>query len=366
VTDWAKERARFPVLGRVAYLNAGTFGPLAQSTVDTAVDEQRRLALEGRSGPAFVERMNALRDGARRRAAEQLAVEPDRIALTTSTTDGCNVVVAGLRLGPADEIVTTDSEHFGLLGPLITSGARVRVARIGEATGRRAVELLLDEVTPRTRLLAVSHVSWITGHALDLALLRDETRVPLLVDGAQSVGAIPVDSTVADFYTVSGQKWLCGPEATGALFVADPESLGIARPSYFAQRKHDRLAATFEPAPGAGRFDTGWTPLPSLAGLVAALADLPEGRFERAAELAARCRELLAARYDVVTEPGHATLVSFRAAEASALPKRLAEAGVVVRDLPGTRLVRVSCGWWNDEADLERLTAALDGAYPKV
>jgi L-cysteine/cystine lyase len=294
-----------------------------------------------------------------------VGAEPERVALTSSTTDGCNVAVAGLRLGSADEVVTTDGEHFGLLGPLITSGARVRVARLGEATGRDAVELLLAEVTPRTRLIAVSHVSWITGHRLDVAALKRESRLPLLVDGAQSVGAIPVEAAVADFYTVSGQKWLCGPDSTGALFVADPEALEIARPSYFAQESHDRVAATFEPRLGAGRFDTGWIPTPSLAGLVAALRDVPEGRFERAARMAARCREALAGRVDVVTEPGHGTLVTFRApGDAAELSAELGRHGVVVRDLPGTGNLRVSCGWWTSDEDLERLGRALEGAHP--
>jgi L-cysteine/cystine lyase len=305
--------------------------------------------------------MNALRNEARGAFAAIVGAEPEQIALTGSTTDACNVVVAGLRLEPGDEVVTTDSEHFGLLGPLITSGARVRVARVGETTGDGAVERVLAEVGPRTRLVAVSHVSWITGHVLDVAALRRETGVPLLVDGAQSVGAIAVDAAVADFYTVSGQKWLCGPDTTGALFVADPDSLEIARPSYFAQTSHDRLAATFEVRPGAGRFDTGWTPTPSLAGLTAALGTLPDGRLERARSLAERCRELLASRYALVTEPGHATLVSFRASTDGVVPA-LAAQGVVVRDLPGTDIVRVSCGWWTSEGDLDRLMQGLEAS----
>jgi L-cysteine/cystine lyase len=333
---------------------------LARQTVDAIAEELRRAAEEGRAGRDYYERTLAKRAAVRHRVADEIGARPEQLALTESTTAGCNVVLSGLDLRPDDEIVTTDTEHFGLLGPVIASGARIRVARLDDATGEAALERLLGEITPRTRLLAVSHVSWITGHRLDLARLSEESDVPLLVDGAQSVGAIPVDATVADFYTVSGQKWLCGPDATGALFVADPESLRVARPSYHGQKSHDRLAATFEPRPDASRFDTGWIPTPSLAGLEAALSDLPPWRFERAAALAARCRELLAERFDVFTEAGHGTLVSFRpGGDAAEAATRLYEQGVVVRDIPETDLVRVSCGWWTSEGDLGRLLAAL-------
>ena len=63
--------------------------------------------------------------------------------------------------------------------------------------------------------------------------------MPILVDGAQSVGALPVAAAGLDFLTISGQKWLCGPDATGGLVVADPERLRVATPSYFSQQAYD-------------------------------------------------------------------------------------------------------------------------------
>jgi L-cysteine/cystine lyase len=223
----------------------------------------------------------------------------------------------------------------------------------------QALDRILAEIGPRTRLLALSHVTWTSGHLLPLAAVRAATSVPILVDGAQSVGAIPVDASPFDFYTVSGQKWLCGPDSTGALFVADPERLPIARPSYLSQTSYAPEGA-FEPRPGAARFDTGWIPVASLAGLAAALDDLPAWRFERARALAERCRELLARHFEVVTEPGHATLVSFRVeGDTKALTAQAFERGVVIRDLPGLGLLRVSCGYWTSEGDLGRLIDAV-------
>jgi L-cysteine/cystine lyase len=197
-----------------------------------------------------------------------------------------------------------------------------------------------------------------TGNRFPAAELREATGLPVLVDGAQSAGATPVEAARYDSYAFSGQKWLCGPDSTGGLVVMDPERLTIAAPSYLAQESYEGFE--FVPRPGAERFDPGWTPAASLAGLSAALDLAPEGRFERAAEMTARCRELLAERFEVITAPSQATLVSFEVEGDSAeLVKQLYEAGVVVRDVPNLGWLRVSCGWWTSEEDLARLLSAL-------
>ena len=342
-------RALFPVLERIAYLNAGTFGPLARLTADAV---RRRLDADlerGRVGKEYFEQMLELRTSVRAAVAALVGAGPEHVSLTASTTDGCNIVLAGLELGEEDEILITGEEHFGLTGPVFASGARVVVAAAEP-------EAILAAVTPRTRLLALSQVLWTSGRVLPVRELRETTGLPILVDGAQSVGAIPVDATGLDFVTVSGQKWLCGPDATGALVVADPERLRVARPSYFSQSEHDP-SGSFEPTAGAARFDPGWIPPGSLAGLLTALELPPDWRFECAAAQAQRCRERLAPLVEVV--PGEATLVAFRADDPTALVARLAEADVAVREIPDTGLVRVSCGWWTNDEDLDRLVAAI-------
>ncbi len=345
-------RRLFPVLARIAYLNAGTFGPLARDTVEAMESELDREREEGRTGAAYFERVLELREQARAAVAELVSVAPAQVALTSSTTDGCNIVLAGLGVGAGDEIVTTTDEHFGLLGALGASPARVVVASPDP-------ERILAAVTPRTRLIAVSQVLWTTGAVLPVHELREAARVPLLADGAQSVGAIPVDAAGVDFLTVSGQKWLCGPDATGALLVADPERLRVAAPSYFAQASYGP-DGSFAPRPGAARFEPNWWSTGTLAGLLTALRLRPEWAFDRAAAMAERCRELLGGRFEVVVPEDRATLVSFRPEEDPAVVvERLALAGVHVREVPRTGLVRVSCGWWTSDGDLERLAGAL-------
>jgi L-cysteine/cystine lyase len=237
---------------------------------------------------------------------------------------------------------------------------RVQVAEVTRRPTAEALETLLAEVTPRTRLLALSHVLWTTGQLMPLHELKAETGLPILVDGAQSVGAILVDVGDLEFYTVSCQKWLCGPEPTGALYVRDPEALRVALPTYLSQQRIER-DGSFEPTPGALRFDFGWLATPELAGLEAALDAAPEWRFERAAEMARRCREVLsAAGFDVVGGAEEGTLVSFRApGDPVEDAARAYAAGVIVRELPGTGWLRASCGWWTSEEDLERLVDCL-------
>jgi L-cysteine/cystine lyase len=353
-------RALFPVLERFAYLNAGTLGPLTQPTL-TAMEERARYDQEqGRGGRAWFESMLALRTAVREQMSALIGATPAQLALTSSTTDGCNIAVAGLGLGPDDEVVTTDSEHPGLLLPLSVSGVRVRVAEVAGKPTAEALERIIACVGPRTRLLALSHVLWTTGQVVPVHELKRETGLPVLVDGAQSVGALPVDVGELDFYTVSGQKWLCGPEPVGALYVRAPEELRIAFPSYFAQQSI-QPDGSFVPTEGAARFDTGWIPTPTLAGFEAVLSAAPDWRFERAAEMAAYCRAAVGERYEVIGDAPLGTLVSFvPPGDAAETAAKLYDRQVVVRDLPGTGWARASCGWWTNEDDIERLVSGVE------
>ena len=123
-------------------------------------------------------------------------------------------------------------------------------------------------------------------------------RLPVLVDGAQSVGAIDVDAAAADFYTVSAQKWLCGPDATGALYVRDPERAAAAARRLPERRvvRHRRGDVGAEGRARA-RFDTGFhAAVVARPGSRPRSPACPQGASSARAELTEHCRELLARR----------------------------------------------------------------------
>jgi L-cysteine/cystine lyase len=358
-------RAGLPVLDRLAYLNAGTNGPLPRRTIEVMTSSLRRDLEEGRSSGPYFEEMLERRDRIREALAVVLRASPDEVALTTSTTEGCNVVVSGLGIGPGDEVVTTDSEHPGLFGALVASGADLRSVPVRDLPVATVASALKAEIGERTKLIALSHVSWLTGAVFPISELAGQG-VPVLADGAQAAGAIPVNVAElgCDFYTVSAQKWLLGPDVTGALYVNPErvEELRMAMPSYGSWEFGDDY--TYTPRTSAARFDPGWIPAATGKGLLESLAfadEAGEERFEHAASMAGHLRHMLeAAGQDVVTEPDQATLVTWKAEEGSKeVVERLADAGVVVRDLPGLGWLRASCGFWTNEDDLERLLGAL-------
>ncbi len=221
-------RAEFPVFERLAYLNAGTDGPLPARAVQAAAAELEREAADGRTTAHF-ERRAELSGELRALYAAALGCETTDLALTTSTSEGLAQVIGGLELGRGDEIVTSDEEHPGLQGALVAArelkGVSIEAVPFAEVA---------NAVGPRTRLVACSHVGWMSGSLAPAALA--EVDVPVLLDGAQGVGAVPVDVTAlgCDAYAGAGQKWLCGPDGTGMLYVSPGlrERVQVARRGY--------------------------------------------------------------------------------------------------------------------------------------
>jgi L-cysteine/cystine lyase len=351
-------RAEFPVLDRIAYLNAGTDGPVPKRAAAAASASIAAQAAAGRAGKSHFEALQRMRADLRERAAALMSCAPGEVALTHSTTDGMNLVLRGLGLGRGDEVVTSDEEHPGLLAPL-ASLARER----GVAVKFAPFAAIADAVTPRTKLVACSHVSWINGQVVDAAALA-ATGVPLLLDGAQGLGAVRVDPQLLGcaFYGAAGQKWLCGPDQSGFLYVRADwiEQLGAPWPGY--QSLSDGARASELPlADGAARFDVGYPAPHDGAWSTASLEVLERAGWDnvlaRGPALAERLAERLRERGVEVAPRGASTLVSFAVPDPEDFVQRAAAADVVIRHLPGRGLVRASVGAWSDESDLERLLA---------
>jgi selenocysteine lyase/cysteine desulfurase len=190
--------------------------------------------------------------------------------------------------------------------------------------------------------------------------------IPVLLDGAQGVGAVGFDagSLGCAFYAGSGQKWLCGPIGSGMLWVAPEWQSGLAPiGATYVNLQNAADGLTAEPHADARRYDSPGVGPETVAGAVAAHDVLAAFGWASAYERAASLAALLAARLQdagrTVAPRGETTLVSFEDDDPEATRERLAQGGVTVRNLPGTSYVRASVGAWNDESDLERLLAAL-------
>ncbi|WP_028067881.1 aminotransferase class V-fold PLP-dependent enzyme [Solirubrobacter soli] len=349
-------RDEFPVLQRVAYLNAGTDGPIPRAAIELAQKELTAELEEGRVWPHF-ERRRELQADLRAGYARLLNCEEDDVAVTTGTSFGLGCVLAGMDLGPGDEIVTSDNEHPGLLGPLIAArhrGATVRAVPFKE---------LANAVTATTTLVAASHVNWITGEISPEEL--SEVNVPVVLDGAQGAGAVPVDVKALGCcaYAAAGQKWLCGADGTGLLYV-DPEfgeRVRTIAPTYGSFEDANRGLDSILRASGR-RFDSAISREGiafSHAALEVLVANDLDASMESAADLADTFASRLAEAGHTVAPRGRSTLVAFEYPEPEQARQRLADAGIAVRDLPGHPYLRASVGAWNDESDLERLISAL-------
>jgi L-cysteine/cystine lyase len=357
--DAAALRDEFPVLRRIAYLNAGTDGPVPSAAVRAVATEVERQAESGRWMEHFMRRFE-LMTRQREAYAALLGCQPSDVALTTSTSEGVAIALSGLDIGPGDEILTSDEEHPGLIGPLQAArderGAEIRVVPFRE---------LADAVGRRTCLVACSHVSYVSGDVAPAELA--EVDVPVLLDGAQGIGAVPLDvgRLACDVYAGAGQKWLCGPDGTGMLFVAEPlrDRLAVHARSYLS---FEDPGAEWDAQlhPDARRFDTPTLPSEGQAFALAALETLArpgwEAVHERAIALAGLLADRLRERGRDVAPRGDTTLVAFASDDAEDERNRLVEQGVVVRDLPGRDKLRASVGAWNTEDDIGRLLDGLD------
>jgi len=374
-------RELLPATRAGIYLNAGSCGPIPAES-QRAMDEQ--AARELATGRALAEQFHeALERFAEARAAVAavMVADPADVALTHSTTDGLNLVTSSLPWRPGDRVLTTNHEHPGLLGPLVALRDRVgiEVERVDVGDGGdadRVVEAFTGALARPAKAIFVSHVLWTTGAVLPvarLAAVAREAGAMSVVDGAQAAGAIPValETLGVDAYALPAQKWLLGPEGMGALWVrrgfADaivPETAG-----YLSYAAFDFDRPTLHP--GARRFEATGFHRPSVIGFARSLGWLSmyvglTWALERAGRLAAGAADRLASIPGVTLvtpRPTASTLVSFRISgwtAAQVLAELAPRTFAIIRDLPPIDAVRLSVGFWNTEAELDRIAEVVE------
>ena len=375
------DRALFPALASndYVYLNSGASGPPPYHVI-----EAMRAADDLCSGPAYLEgvrlyaRQAEACSRAREAAARLIKAEPEDFALTQNTTHGMNLGAASIDWREGDEALSTTTEHPGCLVPLHVLGKRfgVKVNLISPPVTAEKVEAAL---TPRTCLVALSHVDWTSGEVLPLeeicALARKQGALTL-IDGAQSVGSIPVDvpATGADMYAFTGHKWILGPEGMGAFYVRPGcevygTNVGFASlpdPSAFD------IYGGYELRQGARRFEAS-TMSPVLAlGFTAAAEAVYERGEAGLEEIRLRAELLLGLLSELprVTlhspQPARSGLVSFEVEGLAAreVAERLLEKKFVLRHIPKPHpYVRASTHLFNSEVEIEALAKTVGRLY---
>lgn len=371
-------RAQLPAVQTTGYFNTGSNGPIPAVAYEAADAVARQELERGRIVPGTYEGNRDRNRAFAAFVAEIFNAGRDEIALTHSTTEGLSTALLGIAWDRGDEVITTSEEHPGLLKPLALLGHRFgvisRYAAIGDGGGDVA-GAIAREITAATRVIALSHVLWSTGAVLPLREIGDLARdneLLVIVDGAQSGGQVPVDLQALgiDAYAMAGQKWLCGPEATGLLYVRRERFADIL-PTYVRYGQSDPSGFYLPPA-GAERYEIGEFYSPAIAAQETALRWLRDEvgfdwAFARIAALGADFRERLT-RIPGVTAVTPAApmagLVNFTIAGMACkdVAARLYERGYTIRAVespPCTVSVRASVGWWNTEEEVAGLAEAV-------
>lgn len=269
---WRAVRAQYPLLDDPAYLNTGGLGPAAQSVLDTVFATMTRLQEHSETG-------HDLFQPARKSMARFLGVRSREICFTRNATEGNSIIAAGLALAPGDEVIFESHAHPGGSYPWANQeklrGVKVKVFDPDPASPEANVAAIRALITPRTKVIQVSHITCTTGLVFPIRAIADLAQqhdIWFHIDGAQSVGMIPVnfDALGSDSYAFSGHKWLGGPHESGVLYIRHSKLEAVAASGIGAHSGAlESLPGEILLDDGAARHEYGTR----NAGLIAGLAE---------------------------------------------------------------------------------------------
>ncbi len=221
---WDLVRQEFLIPQDRLYLNVGTLGPQPRVVLDAAVEHMRRVAMTYPPGVDW----SALETG----LGALLHGDPEGFVFPRNTTEGMSFVANGLELHAGDEVLTTTHEHIGGLCPwqVVAKRHGLVLRQLPLPVPPREEGELADvfrrALTPRTRVISVSHVTFTTGVVMpvhEIVQLARPRGIVVVVDGAHPPGLMPVDLRAldADCYASSPHKWLLAAQGTGLLYLRE-------------------------------------------------------------------------------------------------------------------------------------------------
>src|SRR5580658_105349 len=382
--DDAAVEAQLPAQLAAGYFNTGTVSPLPKLTHAAMVKALDAELGETRVTYAGYLRMKEHAGELRAALAKVVGADVTELALTSGTTEGVNIVLWGLSWTPGDIVVTTNAEHGGVLVPLYQLRSRcqaeIEFADVRSGDQHRILEAMQAAIRPGVKLVVLSHVTFSTGAVLpvrEITELAHRAGALVLLDGAQSVGAIPADfhALGVDFCAFSGHKWLCGPGGTGALYVRR-QLMDTLMPTYISSVAHQYS----ECDPGslvlsddATRYERGAFSSAAILGLEASISWLSgplglDAIYGRTSEIGnyclEKCRELT--RVEILAPADRlAGLIAFTVADGDpdVYVKRLLAHNIHIRSIHQGRTLRFSVGFFNSTGEIDRAVDLIEAIY---
>ncbi|MGA8029893.1 MAG: aminotransferase class V-fold PLP-dependent enzyme [Bryobacteraceae bacterium] len=252
-------RDEFPVTQELIYLNHAAVAPLCRP----AAEAMKHLADDAcRHGSLHYDKWMEAYSGLRKAAADLINASPDEVAIVKNTSEGISTVALGIDWKPGDRVIAFKEEFPSNYYPWLRLEPRgVKVTWLSIYDPLQSIA----EVIEGARLLAISHVNYLSGYRVDLEAiggLCNRHGCFFLVDAIQGMGAFPIDVEVChiDALAADGHKWMLGPEGNGLLYVRrkwldaiEPVEFGWSSPANYA----DYSSRDMTPRPNAGRYECG-------------------------------------------------------------------------------------------------------------
>ena len=290
----ARARAEIPASTGSLYFQTGGIGPSPQAVIDHV---RERLAFQNESpaAPGIATDMARIEPDLRAQLGRVFGAARDEVALTLSTSEGISIVAWSLNWRAGDEVVISNTEHPANVIPwyVLRDRFRIVIREIDLSTGTGLIDEVRGQLSARTRMVSISHVSRNNGRTVrtdesaELGALLRGRGVRYHLDGAQGPGCVPTDFRAlgCDCYSTCGHKWLLGPKGTGALFVRR-EALDDVQLSWAGSHSHATMdyEGAYTLLPSAARYEFGTRALADFAGFARAVEWMEDIGLERIEE----------------------------------------------------------------------------------